>query len=552
MRNKIIATLGVFVVCGLSYATQQVINNSPAGGGTGDTLYTAFGKVNDNFDELYANMTNYVSFTNTITGFTNTITSFSASQLTNANAYGWRDGLELWEQVTNTTALGWRSALALGEQTTNTTAAAWRSALALSENTTNANVAIAAGTSGYLPIYISTNSIGDSTILKSGANYGVDGGWHIGTAIGAAGDNNLLVDGNVGIGITPLNRISLYLGKSFINPTSDSYGLYNSSIFGVTTNSSLNWYGSFTILNSSYVGTGATNSGRIFGSYVNAAIDNANHLGVAEYLYGKYIKHGLDATSPGTVNNSYGLMIEGSRAGGTVGTLWGVYESGNDKNYFGATATGFGTTSPAAKVAINGGLHVGGDSDPGDNNVLVDGYILRECSPTYPYYLDLQSTGTMGARLKTTAAGGAYYYSDCFDGTAAGLVMASNGTNKWVFGSFGADVATYLTWYSVADSKNGMYLFSGSAPYLSIPNGGLHVGGTSNPGDNNIVVDGNSYVAGTNYATVVRGTNYLSNDGSLGGTMTFTNYTRTSDDSGMITNVWSFKNGLFITNTITQ
>jgi len=34
---------------------------------------------------------------------------------------------------------------------------------------------------------------------------------------------------------------------------------------------------------------------------------------------------------------------------------------------------GIGTTSPAAKLAINGGLHIGGDSDPGDNNLLVDG-----------------------------------------------------------------------------------------------------------------------------------------------------------------------------------
>lgn len=34
---------------------------------------------------------------------------------------------------------------------------------------------------------------------------------------------------------------------------------------------------------------------------------------------------------------------------------------------------GIGTTAPSAQLAINGGLHVGGDSDPGDNNLLVDG-----------------------------------------------------------------------------------------------------------------------------------------------------------------------------------
>ncbi|NEP05416.1 MAG: hypothetical protein F6K34_11665 [Okeania sp. SIO4D6] len=41
-----------------------------------------------------------------------------------------------------------------------------------------------------------------------------------------------------------------------------------------------------------------------------------------------------------------------------------LYKEGN---------VGIGTTTPQAKLSINGGLHVGGDSDPGDNNLLVDG-----------------------------------------------------------------------------------------------------------------------------------------------------------------------------------
>jgi hypothetical protein len=39
----------------------------------------------------------------------------------------------------------------------------------------------------------------------------------------------------------------------------------------------------------------------------------------------------------------------------------------------GAGNVGIGTDTPGAKLSINGGLHVGGDSDPGDNNLLVDG-----------------------------------------------------------------------------------------------------------------------------------------------------------------------------------
>lgn len=36
---------------------------------------------------------------------------------------------------------------------------------------------------------------------------------------------------------------------------------------------------------------------------------------------------------------------------------------------------GIGTIIPSARLAINGGLHIGGDSDPGDDNLLVDGNI---------------------------------------------------------------------------------------------------------------------------------------------------------------------------------
>ena len=36
---------------------------------------------------------------------------------------------------------------------------------------------------------------------------------------------------------------------------------------------------------------------------------------------------------------------------------------------------GIGTSAPGAKLSINGGLHVGGDSDPGNDNLLVDGDI---------------------------------------------------------------------------------------------------------------------------------------------------------------------------------
>lgn len=363
---------------------------------------------------------------------------------------------------------GWSSLTAtLGS---NATAAAWRAGLGVSENATNANVATAAGTSGYIPLYTATNSIGNSTLFKSGVNYGLDGGLTIGTTSGTAGDNNLMVDGTVGIGATPSASYPLFMNKSQTNMSWSNLG-YLYGTFAYNTNGAYWSQGLYVNLSSSYCASGASNSSSVAGLRVESIINNTNHKGALSAAYGVVISHGAGASmhADGVITNSYGLQLTGARTAGTVGTLWGISESGNDKNYFGATSTGFGTTTPAAKVAINGGLHVGGDSDPGDNNLLVDG-------STY-----------VSTALYTLAA------------------VATN----------------------------------------TISVGTITV-------NTNAVIAGSSFTKATNFANVVMGTNYISADKSIGGTMTFTNYTRTSDDTAMVTNVWTFKNGLFITNIITQ
>jgi len=76
---------------------------------------------------------------------------------------------------------------------------------------------------------------------------------------------------------------------------------------------------------------------------------------------------------------------------------------------------GINTNTPAAKLAINGGLHVGGDSDPGDNNLLVDG------TGTI--------TGAFGCNSKTAQT--AY---------ASGGALAAYGT-----GSYGLDSAANMS-----------------------------------------------------------------------------------------------------------
>jgi len=72
-------------------------------------------------------------------------------------------------------------------------------------------------------------------------------------------------------------------------------------------------------------------------------------------------------------------------------------------NYFSGNV-GIGTTTPLSKLSINGGLHVGGDSDAGDNNLIVDGtfraanvaqyYTTRTISQTLNDWVELGTIST--------------------------------------------------------------------------------------------------------------------------------------------------------------
>ncbi|KKN54245.1 hypothetical protein LCGC14_0594270 [marine sediment metagenome] len=61
---------------------------------------------------------------------------------------------------------------------------------------------------------------------------------------------------------------------------------------------------------------------------------------------------------------------------GAIGTRMGIFAGGSERiSILTGGNVGIGTTTPLSKLSINGGLHVGGDSDAGDNNLLVDGTI---------------------------------------------------------------------------------------------------------------------------------------------------------------------------------
>lgn len=89
---------------------------------------------------------------------------------------------------------------------------------------------------------------------------------------------------------------------------------------------------------------------------------------------------GIGTTTPETTLDVKGVLRVGDGAGSTRliagSTFFGLRDNSNVDRLTilqSNGSVGVGTTTPAAKLAINGGVHVGGDSDPGDNNLLVDG-----------------------------------------------------------------------------------------------------------------------------------------------------------------------------------
>jgi hypothetical protein len=111
-----------------------------------------------------------------------------------------------------------------------------------------------------------------------------------------------------------------------------------------------------------------------------------------------------------------------------------------------------------AAVTTVGGVHVGGTSDPGTDNLLVDG------------------TLTSAYAIHTVA-----------DGNISLRIAGATGRTK-IYGYYSATYGTVCQAWNTAEDALIPLTFQGSV--ILVPSSGLHVGGSSDPGNDNLLVDG--------------------------------------------------------------
>jgi len=182
---------------------------------------------------------------------------------------------------------------------------------------------------------------------------------------------------------------------------------------------------------------------------------------------------------------SYVFKITDPIGGVTGFNALNIYQNGN---------IGVGFDYPLSKLAVNGGVHVGGASDPGDNNLSVDG--ITTLSDKLTWGINLYGAGDFAKKIlayeSATAINGWSLGAGAFGTEFRQFVNGTgSGANAFVFGVATNTTLTFSERMRITESGNvGMY-FSSPLARLAI-NGGLHVGGESDPGDNNLLVDGNA------------------------------------------------------------
>src|SRR5512146_1957954 len=160
----------------------------------------------------------------------------------------------------------------------------------------------------------------------------------------------------------------------------------------------------------------------------------------------------------------------------------------DDHTQYALLAGRSGTNDFTGRITADS-LHVGGTAAPGDNNLTVDGVIGVGVAATAG--VDVLASNTRDAAPVEFQAKNAS--TDAGGGTQARLVLKNSAKECQI-------VLTSVNADSLGIGTTGymFYYFDGTGPFVYYLNGsvrltiqaGVHVGGTSDPGDNNLTADG--------------------------------------------------------------
>ena len=213
------------------------------------------------------------------------------------------------------------------------------------------------------------------------------------------------------------------------------------------------------IITGGNVGIGTTSPGAKLESYSSAAtiqellrLNNPQAAGA-----GVRIGFNQGATQYGKIDVLYDTSWHMRIGAGDTVTDTLTIRSGN---------VGIGTTGPLSKLSINGGLHVGGDSDAGDNNLLVDGTATIASMTTAGFVKNAVTTGLLSGGNSLVVADvpvmtSAEFATKISDETGSGkLVFATSPTIEGTLaftGTLGAGASTTVDLRGATDTMTDSF-----------------------------------------------------------------------------------------------
>lgn len=280
--------------------------------------------------------------------------------------------------------------------------------------------------------------------------------------------NNLTVAGT-----STLNGNTTIAGNLSVTGSSNSFSVAGNSILtgSLTVNNTVSLKGSANATGLSVDSNGNVSMGGTlnFGSRVGQHITLwQNSSGTGEYGIGMQGIGIQSGTQYFRTAKNFAWYKGGSHVDtelspgptGTPGTAQMVIKDGN---------VGIGTATPAAKLAVNGGLHVGGDSDPGDNNLLVDGTLSVTGTSSFSSYLVVGSSVFSNPSLYNSLI-------DVYGSNNAGVTVRSSGGRRTTMIShdtYGSSIGT--------DTNHSFALKTNDIVRMTLNTSGNVGIGTANP-----------------------------------------------------------------------